>query len=112
MKRVILVNIFVAYLLFPLLINFGYIDNILFSNYLYYGTKYSFGDYLVLIFNDLPIHSTLFLCFCLIPLQLIKIFYIYKKTSTSSSLFFKGLTGLFILALIGAFILTGGFILS
>lgn len=110
--RVIIVNLLLAYIVFPLLINIGYMDNIITGNYVFYGTPYSFEDYIKLICWDLQLHSTLFLCFCLIPVYFIKKLFIIDKKQTPTALFLKGWAVLFVISLIGAIILTGGYILS
>jgi len=110
--RVIVVNLLLAYIVFPLLINIGYIDNIISGNYVFYGTSYSFEEYMKLICGDLLLHCTLFLCFCLIPVYFIKKIFIVNKKQTPTALFLKGWAVLFVISLIGAIVITGGYILS
>ncbi|MDM1551655.1 hypothetical protein [Empedobacter falsenii] len=101
----IVVNLSVAFILFPLLLISKDLENILKGNYQYYDSYYnSLNEYLYVLLHAqvYPFSSFLFLSFILIPFQLIKDYY-YKKRKTL--IFLKKVVCFFLILIVFTLIL-------
>jgi hypothetical protein len=77
--RVIVGNLLVTYILFPLIYVAEYWVNIFTKNYKYYDTYYSdLGSYLSRVFEGVFFWGTILLVATLIPLHLVKIKWLYR----------------------------------
>ncbi|CAM3692965.1 hypothetical protein [Sphingobacterium prati] len=82
MKRKLLVNLFIALVVFPVLFLLKNLKNIVTENYQYYDSYYdSLGSYLKVLIHPLnyPLVPILFLITVLLPFQLLKDWHFKKK---------------------------------
>lgn len=82
-KRIILLNnVIIAYILFPIIYIHEYWINIITGNYKMYDIyRDSLGDYLSLILEGASLFATIFLFINLLPFQILKSKWLYKYSN-------------------------------